>query len=243
MCGAVLTCIAGDRARRCEAAAQLSSNSSWPALRDCATRESVPGQTCRTPRGSSRGRDSPRSIGRRQSGSPAASWHWYCKHLCGCCQSLLHWTSSASGDVCSPMIRIEYNEDAFTSCSIGLDHPGTKLHKSVLLEELVVRLVVHHLEQQRQLKFVMSRRRGRRRPVPMHHQRVLDVQSSSSTAGRQNTNGSAHCRKHISEDKVRVRRMWSLLFPKSFVERAPRACGCAPVTRLRRKRFAKKNAV
>ena len=34
-----------------EAAAQLSSNSLWPALRDCATRESVPGQTYRTPRG------------------------------------------------------------------------------------------------------------------------------------------------------------------------------------------------
>ena len=46
-----------------------------------------------------RGRDCPRSIGRRQSGSPAASWHWYCKHLGGCCQILLHWTSSASGDV------------------------------------------------------------------------------------------------------------------------------------------------
>ena len=26
------------------------------------------------------------------------------------------------------MIRIEYNEDAFISCSIGLDHPGSKLH-------------------------------------------------------------------------------------------------------------------
>jgi len=76
----------------------------------------------------SRGRDCPRSIGRRQSGSPAASWHWYCKHLGGCCQILLHWTSSASGDVCSPMIRIEYNEDAFISCSIVLDHPGSKLH-------------------------------------------------------------------------------------------------------------------
>eukprot|EP00964_Phaeocystis_antarctica_P048330 scaffold27984_cov33-Phaeocystis_antarctica.AAC.1 len=25
-----------------------------------------------------------------QSGSPAASWHWYCKHLGGCCQLLLH---------------------------------------------------------------------------------------------------------------------------------------------------------
>ena len=45
------------------------------------------------------------------------------------------------------------------------------------------------------MKSVMSRRRGRRRPVPMHHQRVLGVQSSSSTAGRQNTGGSAHCRK------------------------------------------------
>ena len=128
MCGAVLTCIAGDRARRCEAAAQLSSNRSKPALRDCAIRESVPGQTCRTPRGSSRGRDSPRSIGRRQSGSPAASWHWHCKDLGCCCQLLLHWTASASGDVCSPMIRIEYNEDAFISCSIGLDHPGSNLH-------------------------------------------------------------------------------------------------------------------
>ena len=59
--------------------------------------------------------------------------------LGGCCQILLHWTSSASGDVCSPMIRIEYNEDAFTSCSIGLDHPGTKLHicwKSLLCDWL-----------------------------------------------------------------------------------------------------------
>ena len=26
------------------------------------------------------------------------------------------------------MIRIEYIEDAFTSCSIGLDHPSSKLH-------------------------------------------------------------------------------------------------------------------
>ena len=41
---------------------------------------------------------------------------------------MLHWTASASGDVCSPMIRIEYNEDAFISCSIVLDHPGSKLH-------------------------------------------------------------------------------------------------------------------
>eukprot|EP00964_Phaeocystis_antarctica_P085128 scaffold53716_cov67-Phaeocystis_antarctica.AAC.4 len=61
-----------------------------------------------------------------------------------------------------------------------------------LLEELVVRFVMHHLEQQRQLKFVMSRRRGRRRPVPMHHQRVPGVQSSSSTAGRRNVGGGAH---------------------------------------------------
>ena len=53
--------------------------------------------------------------------------------------NLADWTSSASGDVCSPMIRIEYNEDAFTSCSIGLDHPGTKLHicwKSLLCDWL-----------------------------------------------------------------------------------------------------------
>eukprot|EP00964_Phaeocystis_antarctica_P092119 scaffold59197_cov28-Phaeocystis_antarctica.AAC.1 len=46
----------------------------------------------------------------------------------------------------------------------------------------------------------MSKCRGRRRLVPMHHQRVLDVQSSSSTADRQNTAGSAHCRKHIIEE-------------------------------------------
>ena len=26
------------------------------------------------------------------------------------------------------MIRIEYNEEAFISCSIGLDHPGSNLH-------------------------------------------------------------------------------------------------------------------
>ena len=74
MCGAVLTARA---ARRSSTAARSSSNSSWPALRDCATRESVPDQTCRTSRGRSRGRDCPRSIGRRQSGSSAASWHWY----------------------------------------------------------------------------------------------------------------------------------------------------------------------
>ena len=76
----------------------------------------------------SRGRDCPRSIERRQSGSSAASWHWYCRHLDACCQILLHSTSSASGDLCSPTIRIEYNEDAFISCSIGLDHPGSKLN-------------------------------------------------------------------------------------------------------------------
>ena len=57
---------------------------------------------------------------------------------------------------------------------------------------LLVRLVLHHLEQQRHLGFVMSRRRGRRRPIPMHHQRVLGIQSSSSTAGRQNVGGGAH---------------------------------------------------
>ena len=52
--------------------------------------------------------------------------------------------------------------------------------------QLVLRLVLHHLEQQRQLKFVMSRRRRHRWPIPMHHQRVLGVQSSSSTAGQRN---------------------------------------------------------
>ena len=61
--------------------------------------------------------------------------------------------------------------------------------------QLVVRVVLHHLEQQRQLKLVMSRRRGHRWPVPMHHQRVLGVQSSSSTAGRRNIGGGAHCAK------------------------------------------------
>ena len=60
-----------------------------------------------------------------------------------------------------------------------------------LPEQLVLRLVLHHLEQQWQLKFVMSRRRGHRWPVPMHHQRVLGVQSSSSTAGRRNIGGGA----------------------------------------------------
>ena len=60
---------------------------------------------------------------------------------------------------------------------------------------LLVRVVLHHLEQQRHLKSVMSKRRGRRRPVPMHHQRVLGVQSSSSTAGRRNIGGGAHCAK------------------------------------------------
>ena len=26
------------------------------------------------------------------------------------------------------MIRLDYSEDAFISCSFGLDHPGSKLH-------------------------------------------------------------------------------------------------------------------
>ena len=40
-----------------------------------------------------------------------------------------------------------------------------------------------HLEQQRQLEFVLPSHRGRRWPAPMHHQRLLVVQSSSCTAG------------------------------------------------------------
>ena len=40
-----------------------------------------------------------------------------------------------------------------------------------------------HLEQQRQLEFVPPSHRGRRWPAPMHHQRLLVVQSSSCTAG------------------------------------------------------------
>ena len=58
-----------------------------------------------------------------------------------------------------------------------------------------MRVVLHHLEQQQRLKLVMSRRRGHRWPVPMHHQRVHGVQSSSSTAGRRNIGGGAHCAK------------------------------------------------
>ena len=48
--------------------------------------------------------------------------------LDGCWENWLHLTSSASCAVYSPMIRIEYIEDAFTSCSIGLDHPSSKLN-------------------------------------------------------------------------------------------------------------------
>eukprot|EP00964_Phaeocystis_antarctica_P050049 scaffold28993_cov34-Phaeocystis_antarctica.AAC.2 len=53
----------------------------------------------------------------------------------------------------------------------------------------------------------MSKRRGRRRPVPMHHQRVLDVQSSSSTAGKAEYGGSAHCRKHIKVQRVKPKNL------------------------------------
>ena len=48
--------------------------------------------------------------------------------LDGCWENWLHLTSSASCAVYSPMIRLEYSEDAFISCSFGLDHPGSKLH-------------------------------------------------------------------------------------------------------------------
>ena len=48
--------------------------------------------------------------------------------LDGCWESWMHLTSSASCAVYSPMIRIEPIEDAFTSCSICLDHPSSKLH-------------------------------------------------------------------------------------------------------------------
>ena len=48
--------------------------------------------------------------------------------LDGCWENWLHLTSSACCAVYSPMIRIEYSEDAFISCSVGLDHLGSKLH-------------------------------------------------------------------------------------------------------------------
>ena len=48
--------------------------------------------------------------------------------LDGCWENWLHLTSSASCAAYSPMIRLEYSEDAFISCSFGLDHPGSKLH-------------------------------------------------------------------------------------------------------------------
>jgi hypothetical protein len=44
---------------------------------------------------------------------------------------------------------------------------------------VVVRLVVEHVEQQRQLAFVLPSSRG-----ATHHHRVRDVHSSCSTAGR-----------------------------------------------------------
>ena len=45
-----------------------------------------------------------------------------------CWENWLHLTSSASCAAYSPMIHLEYSEDAFISCSFGLDHPGSKLH-------------------------------------------------------------------------------------------------------------------
>tara|TARA_B100000795_G_scaffold36231_1_gene23858 strand:- start:348 stop:551 length:204 start_codon:yes stop_codon:yes gene_type:complete len=41
-------------------------------------------------------------------------------------------------------------------------------------------LIVDHIEQQRQLKCVLPSHRKRRWPIPMHHQRVLGLQSSSA---------------------------------------------------------------
>ena len=61
----------------------------------------------------------------------------------------------------SPIIRIEDAEDAFTSCYLGLDQPGSKLQTSIANGVLCGLLLVH-LEQQRQLDFVPPSHRGRR---------------------------------------------------------------------------------
>ena len=64
---------------------------------------------------------------------------------------MLHWTPSASGDVYSPMIRIEGTEDAFISCSIGFDSPSRKLHTS-----RSGRSVAPHLQHNKQVNCKLS---------------------------------------------------------------------------------------
>ena len=56
----------------------------------------------------------------------------------------------------------------------------------------VVRLLLVHLEQQRQLEFVLPSHRRRRWPTPMHHPRLLVVQSSSCTAGPRKAAAATH---------------------------------------------------
>ena len=123
-------CIAGrDRARSSakHSSPCSSSNSSWPALASARSEN-----LCRT-----------RHVGHREEGledeivrvrlgvdNPEARQHLGIgtrptRWLLGELVALDTWASCA---VYSPMIRLEYSEDAFISCSFGLDLPGSKLH-------------------------------------------------------------------------------------------------------------------
>ena len=188
-------CTAGDRARRSakHSSPRSSSNSSWPAL---ATARSE--NLCRTRHVGHRRKVSRTRVTARvrlDVDNPAAR-----QHLCIGTRST-RWLLGelVALDIIGELRRLLADDSPRVQrrCihQLLIRPRSPRQPVAHLPGQLVVRVVLHHLEQQRQLKLVMSRRRGHRWPVPMHHQRVFGVQSSSSTAGRQNIGGGAHCAK------------------------------------------------
>ena len=110
------------------------------------------------------------------SSSPAASLFL----LDESCKNLFHLTSSASCDVLA-----DYSHRVHRRCVHQLlTRPrSTRQQAHNHFHMVLCRVLLVHLEQQRQLEFVLPSHRGRRWPTPMHHQRLLVVQSSSCTAG------------------------------------------------------------
>ena len=112
----------------------------------------------------------------KTSSSPAASLFL----LDESCKNLFHLTSSASCDVLA-----DYSHRVHRRCVHQLlTRPRSTRQQAHNHFQLVLcRFLLVHLEQQRQLEFVLPSHRGRRWPTPMHHQRLLVVQSSSCTTG------------------------------------------------------------
>ena len=111
------------------------------------------------------------------------------------CKNLFHLTSSASCDVLA-----DYSHRVHRRCVHQLlTRPrSTRQQAHNHLHSVLCRVLLVHLEQQRQLEFVLPSHRRRRWPTPMHHQRLLVVQSSSCTAGPRKAAAATHRKKYIT---------------------------------------------